>query len=232
MMKSRWELPSHKLAEGVLGLVLIVGLLAAFHSSTTAVNSAAVPVISVAQTPAPIHGLTAASAHIFGAASEPQSQAPGIRLNSDVSIAGIIFASDEKSSVALLSVNGNTSSYVQGQALPDGEALSHIEGNAVILEAGGQSRRIEMGIKYASTDAVFHKASLDGKAGSSWANAYTDESKTSGNILIRRSMGIAAVPAANNSGTETMSLKAIRQARASRFTKLRPETRAKPDHPP
>jgi len=164
---------------------------------------------------------------MFGADTLTAQAAP--RIESQVEIAGIVAADPEQDSVALLTVNGEVKPYQINQTLPDGESVEHIEPAAVILKNAGVTRRIEMVIKYADSNAVFRKAATQGGDGSSWAEAYLDDSHEQQPAgPAHGNAAILSVPAANISRAPGMSLHAIREERAARFSRFHANKGAPP----
>lgn len=204
-------------------------LLAAFASGLWSMLS---PLLRPAREPAavvaravaaPIHTAVDASVvrmHIFGAPAIQEGAASPLAGPIDVSVTGILAADEEKDSLALLSVGGTVKNYSLGQALPDGELVTHIEPTAVVLTRSGEERRIEMDIKFADSNAMFHKASIQGDDKNSWTDAYLDGA-TGDPAVKAPHTGILSVPAAANPEVKALSLSAIRQERALRFQSLR-----------
>ena len=158
-----------------------------------------------------------AEMHLFG--MDPAAAGPAVpRIEPVVEIAGILAAESEQDSVALLQVAGEAKPYQVNDRLADGEVVEHIESAAVVLGDAGRTRRIEMAIKYADSNAVFRKAGLEGGKGSSWADAYgEDDSQQADAASNRVAGGIAHVAATNSSRAPGISLRAIREARSAHF---------------
>jgi type II secretory pathway component PulC len=216
--------------ELALSALLVWGLLSlvtpyfrANHTETAYIAPAA-PVLARGRAEAAV-----ADMHIFGAAPNQTVQASSV-MKSDISVIGILAADAEKDSVALLSVDGSAKNYVVGQTLDDGETVAHIEPDAVVLEKGTESRRLELDIKFADSNAVFHKASVDDDEKVSWADAYTDGVPSS-SMPKPASKGIVNVPSAINAQAKVFSLKEIRQNRQSHFASFRTKAGTPPSAP-
>ncbi len=167
-------------------------------------------------------GVDAARAHLFGQGAEDQALPQAVS-DAEVTVAGILFATDSKDSLAMLSIAGETTqSLGVGQSLTDGETIQSIEASAVVLSHFGNLRRIEMDIKQADPNARFGSL-LNG--GGSWADAYADGAtdapmeKPPAHGPPRIMSVPAAAPLSKTSGV--LSLSQIRAQRASRLNKIR-----------
>jgi|SRR5579863_935506 len=210
-------------AEVFLVLVLLLFGYLIFSSNRPAPSSAiSTPPPIAPYRPSPDYGHLA-DLHIFGAPPAADSNQPANNVDASLVLDGIVASDNEKESLALISIGGDAKSYLIGQTLQDGETLVHIEPTAIVLEHAGETRRLELDIKYADSNAVFHMANLTGNSSAVWSDAYLDSSsdKSSGSVIPHNPAGIAIVPAAIDTRGSAMSLRAIREARADRFAQFK-----------
>lgn len=107
-----------------------------FLSSTMAVPAAPASVASATLAD------TIVAAHLFGqtkaAVPKPSLAAPSIR------VVGIVYASQTQDSLAVLTLNGKTDVYKDGQTLPDGETVMAVSPTEIQLTENGVTRTLPL----------------------------------------------------------------------------------------
>lgn len=93
--------------------------------------------------------------HLFGMVS---SAAEPIVADTDAVVTGIAYASDERSSRAILVIGGNQQSYSLGSVLPGGERVAGIEQDRVVLEHSNERRELRLIHPLADRNADFGSA--------------------------------------------------------------------------
>jgi type II secretory pathway component PulC len=173
------------------------------------------------------HAANVANAHLFGTPAVA-TQAVPVAAAPDLSLAGILYSTSPDESRAIVEVGGQTVVGGRGTRLPNGDLITAVAADRILVDQGRNIVSVLLDIKKADTNAFFQKIAVDGAGPNGVLANYAPMSAPPDEMdQVQKPVPLTADNAAPHSIVhgQFVSLSAIRGgAAASHFSQLSPPT--------
>jgi Type II secretion system protein C len=143
----------------LIGRVLVADIRA--PSVDAALRDAPAPAAPSPQLNGTLHAANIAGAHLFGVPAVA-TQAVPVAAAPDLSLAGILYSTSPDDSRAIVVVGGQTIVGGRGSRLPNGDLITAVAADRILVDQGRNIVSVLLDIKKADPNAFFQKVAVDG----------------------------------------------------------------------